>query len=70
MALPQWHVQARGRGVVVSGAKRMEISVYDDSGRLLTTALSTSDEVLIPLPAAGVYIVWVGEMGAKKVIVE
>ncbi len=70
VALPQWHVQARGRGVVVSGAKRMEISVYDNSGRLLTTALSTSDEVLIPLPAAGVYIVWVGEMGAKKVIVE
>ena len=68
--LPQWHVQARGRGVVVSGAKHMEISVYDNSGRLVATALSTSGEVLIPLPAAGVYIVWVGETGAKKVTVE
>jgi len=36
----------------------------------LATALYTSGEVLIPLPAAGVYIVWVGEMGAKKVVVE
>lgn len=70
VALPQWRVSAEGRGVNVKGANGMEIAVYDVSGHSVASVFATADEVWIPLPAAGVYVVRVGETGAKKVSVE
>lgn len=70
VAQPQWRVSAEGRGMNVKGANGMEIAVYDVSGHSVASVFATADEVWIPLPAAGVYVVRVGETGAKKVSVE
>ena len=66
----RWQVHAEGRLLVVDGASGMEIVVYDAAGRMVATTFAAGDKVHIALPAAGVYVVRVGETGAKKVSVE
>ena len=69
-AVPKWSVRSEGRGVVVVGAKGMELEVYRLDGTLAAATFATSEQVFIPLQASGTYVVRVGVLGAKKVIVE
>ncbi|MBR1550524.1 MAG: leucine-rich repeat domain-containing protein [Bacteroidales bacterium] len=70
VAQPQWQVRSEGRSVVVDGASGMEIVVYDAAGRMVSAVYALGDGVRIDLPAAGVYVVRVGEAGGRKVSVE
>ncbi len=59
-------IRSTGDCIVVKGASD-EVSVFDMMGRMVATA--KGDEVTIPLPAAGVYLVRINNRVAKKVVV-
>ncbi len=59
-------IRSTGDCIVVKGASD-EVSVFDMMGRIVATA--KGDEVTIPLPAAGVYLVRINNRVAKKVVV-
>ena len=65
-----WKVGTEGREVVVAGAKGLRVAVYDAAGRLVTASDRVGESLRLTLPAAGVYVVRVGETGAAKVTVE
>lgn len=66
----EWRVHCEGREVVVDCASGSLVGVYDASGRCVGTAFSCSQPLRLAVPAAGVYVVRVGETGAVKVTVE
>lgn len=68
--VPEWSVCGVEGGVMVNGARDMELSVYRLDGTLAAAVYATSDRVFVPLSVAGAYVVRVGVSGAKKVVVE
>lgn len=69
----QPNVQVEGREIVVRDANGKKIEIYDVEGRLVaaeTRQAEMQQTASLRVPAAGIYVVRVGETGAVKVIVE
>lgn len=62
-----WQVYTEGNEVVVEGASGLKTEVYDAKGCRVAEGLTP---FRMMLPTAGVYVVRVGDLGARKVTVE
>ena len=62
-------VIARENGVIVRGAAQMEVYVFDAVGRLVGHVSAANDEEFIRLSQTGVYLVKVGDLPARRVVV-
>ena len=60
--------QRDGR-IVVDGAAGKAVYMYDISGRLLATREENCDQLLLDVPASGAYLIKVGNMPARKIVV-
>ena len=60
--------QRNGR-IVVDGAAGREVYMYDINGRLLATKQENCDQLLLDVPASGAYLIKVGNLSARKVVV-
>lgn len=60
--------QRNGR-IVVDGAAGREVYMYDINGRLLATKQENCDRLLLDVPASGAYLIKVGNLSARKVVV-
>ena len=69
-ATRQWHAHARGRTLSVVGAEGLPIGVYDSEGRLVDGTAAPGALWSATLPAAGLFVVRVGDFGVAKVSVE
>lgn len=67
---PRWSLAVDGRRLRIEGANGLPVSLYDAAGRLISRLVITGGTVFFDLPAAGVYLVQVGQSGARKVTVE
>lgn len=65
-----WSISSEGQNLIVSCPEGRIVTIYDTGGRDLMSARSTSSPLLFSLPSAGVYVVSVGGVGARKVIVD
>ena len=59
---------ARDGNIIVREAQRMDVRVYDMMGRQVAYS-ATAEEHNIPMPMTGVYLVKVGTLPARKVVV-
>ena len=64
-----WQVSVSGRYVTISGITGQQVRVYDIAGRQLYDTTSQRDTLSVRVPAAGAYLVRVGEGPARKVMV-
>ena len=55
--------------IVVKGAERYPVYLYDVVGRLLATKRETAQEVLLDVPASGAYLVKIGDAPARRIVV-
>lgn len=62
----QAELSVDGRTIVVTGAEGLAVTVYDVSGRVIATR---RDGIRFEVPAAGTYLVQVGERPARRVVV-
>lgn len=63
-------VSVRDGQIVVDGAEGETVSVYDLTGRSIATAIVVAgNDARVPVPETGVYLVKVGNLPAKKVVV-
>lgn len=60
--------QRNGR-IVVDGAAGRKVYMYDINGRLLATKQENCDQLLLDVPASGAYLIKVGNLSARKVVV-
>lgn len=64
-------VYASNHDIYVNGAAGQHVWIYDVAGRCVTNgAYTTSETAHFTMPAAGVYVVRVGEMSARRVVVQ
>lgn len=61
-------IYARDGNIIVRGVQRMDVRVYDMMGRMVAYS-TTAEEHDIPMQTAGVYLVKVGTLPARKVVV-
>ena len=61
---------ADGMNIVVKGAENANVSVYDASGRLVSTIANASDYETINIAVPGVYVVNVAGQESVRVIVK
>lgn len=59
---------ARDGNIIVREAQQMDVRVYDMMGRKVAYS-TTAEEHDIPVPTAGIYLVKVGALPARKVVV-
>ena len=59
----------RENGVVVRGAAQAEVYVFDVVGRMVGHVSAANDEEFIRLPQTGVFLVKVGNLPARRVVV-
>jgi hypothetical protein len=63
-------VSVRDGQIVVDGAEGETVSVYDLTGRSIATAIVVAgNDARVPVPETGVYLIKVGNLPAKKVVV-
>ena len=62
-------VYAVGSRIHVRGAEGSQVRVFDAVGRQVASQQAQSSDIEIDLPATGVYMVQVGQMSAKRVVV-
>lgn len=63
-------VYADGQRIVVEGSEGMPVSLYDAAGRLIVTQGATGAEQLrFAVPSSGAYMVRVGDLPARRVVV-
>ena len=62
-------VYTEGSRLHVLGAEGRQVRVFDAVGRQVVSRQAQSSDIEIDLPAAGVYMVQVGQMSAKRVVV-
>ncbi|MBR1784745.1 MAG: leucine-rich repeat protein [Bacteroidales bacterium] len=65
---PQWTASAIGTLLTVSGAEGERLRLFDTQGRRLATVDRMAATTLLRLPAAGVYLVQVGQWPARKIV--
>lgn len=64
-----YNIYAIGTNIAISGVEQgTPIYVFDAVGHMIYTTAATSDEVIVPAPCAGVYMLSVGGQTAKLVI--
>ncbi len=64
-----YNIYAIGNNIAISGVEQgTPIYVFDAVGHMIYTTAATSDEVIVPAPCAGVYMLSVGGQTAKLVI--
>lgn len=64
-----YNIYAIGNNIAISGVELgTPIYVFDAVGHMIYTTAATSDEVIVPAPCAGVYMLSVGGQTAKLVI--
>lgn len=64
-----YNIYAIGNNIAISGVEQgTPIYVFDAVGHMVYTTAATSDEVIVPAPCAGVYMLSVGGQTAKLVI--
>ena len=64
-----YNIYAIGNNIAISGVEQgTPIYVFDAVGHMIYTTSATSDEVIVPAPCAGVYMLSVGGQTAKLVI--
>ena len=62
-------IYAIGNNIAISGVEQgTPIYVFDAVGHMIYTTAATSDEVIVPAPCAGVYMLSVGGQTAKLVV--
>lgn len=66
----QWSISPIGKSVTVNCPEGSNVSLYDASGRTMATARADGFPLRFDVPSAGVYVVSVGGLGARKVVVE
>ena len=54
------NLSVSGRDLLIQGAKAKPITVFDMQGRLIRKTIATSNQLVVPLPGAGGYLVRVG----------
>lgn len=65
-----WSLSIAGHAVTVTGVEERQVRVYDVAGRQLASVQPLGGTAWLSLPAAGVYVVRVGEWSAKKIVIE
>ena len=64
-----YNIYAIGNNIAISGVEQgTPIYVFDAVGHMIYTTSATSDEVIVPAPCAGVYMLTIGGQTAKLVI--
>ena len=64
-----YNIYAIGNNIAISGVEQgTPIYVFDAVGHMIHTTAATSDEVIVPAPCAGVYMLTIGGQTAKLVI--
>ncbi|MEE0860782.1 MAG: DUF6383 domain-containing protein, partial [Paludibacteraceae bacterium] len=64
-----YNIYAIGNNIAISGVEQgTPIYVFDAVGHMIYTTAATSDEVIVPAPCAGVYMLSVGGQTAKLVV--
>lgn len=64
-----FEVYSMDNRIIVKGAEGMPVSIFDVTGRLLGELGIQNSEFRIEVPAAGVYLVKVGNAAARRVVV-
>lgn len=64
--IERMHIHVAGQSIVVSGAEGEMVTIYDASGRMLATRRGG---IRFEVPAAGAYLVQVGERPARRIVV-
>lgn len=65
-----WTLNVSGRRLLVDGVAGQEVSLYDATGRLLFSRHAATDTFAALMPAAGVYLVRVGQGAARRFVIE
>ena len=64
-----YNIYAIGNNIAISGVEQgTPIYVFDAVGHMIYTTAATSDEVIVPAPCAGVYMLTIGGRTAKLVV--
>ena len=64
-----YNIYAIGNNIAISGVEKgTPIYVFDAVGHMIYTTAATSEEVIVPAPCAGVYMLTIGGQTAKLVI--
>lgn len=67
---PVWTVAVDGRQATVRCGAGERLRLYDGGGRCHTTIVTTASATRLLLPAAGVWLVQVGDGAAKRIVIE
>ena len=70
VALINAKIYQRNGQIVVEGAEGNPVYLYDVVGKLLATKRETAQEVLLDVPASGVYLVKIGDAPARRIVVK
>ena len=62
-------IYQRNGQIVVEDAEGYPVYLYDVVGRLLATRRDAAQEVLLDVPASGVYLVKIGDAPARRIVV-
>lgn len=65
-----WTLTADGHRLTVCCGIGERLSLYDSQGRCQATVTTTASATVLPLPAAGVWLVQVGHGAARRIVVE
>ncbi|MEE1253444.1 MAG: InlB B-repeat-containing protein [Paludibacteraceae bacterium] len=64
-----YNIYAIGNNIAISGVEQgTPIYIFDAVGHMIYTTSATSDEVIVPAPCAGVYMLTIGGQTAKLVV--
>lgn len=62
-------VSVNGNNILVIGANGLSVNIYDVMGRMIKEGEILYDERKLSVPTAGVYLVKIGDLPARKVVV-
>ena len=54
------NLSVSGRDLLIQGANAKPVTVFDMQGRLIRKTIATCNQLVVPLPGAGGYLVRVG----------
>ena len=70
VAPPAWTATVEGRRLTVGCGAGARLRLYDVQGRCLLSQTATSGTTALMLPAAGVYLLQVGDGAARRIVIE
>ena len=60
MTAARINLSVSGRDLLIQGANAKPVTVFDMQGRLIRKTIATGNQLVVPLPGAGGYLVRVG----------